>query len=304
MEAHSREGPARVVSTFIEFGRSIRPTQWVKNVFVLAPLVFGMQLSNSASVFRALIATAAFCLVSSAVYLLNDIVDRHRDAAHPTKRLRAIASGRLAVEAAWTGLGFILAIGLTTAFVLDWRVGAVISAYFGLNVAYTCYLKHFAFIDTTCIALGFLFRVLAGGLAISVQVSIWLLACTFLLASLLALGKRRHELFAVDASRNGATRDVLSRYRLVHIDWVLKVLSVVTVISYACYTLAPTTMQQFGTWHLVWSIPFVIVGLWRYFVLVHEHAESQSPTDTMVTDRVFLLNVAAWVICILFIVYR
>lgn len=305
MDAHPSESAAGgVLSVVREFVKAMRPVQWVKNVFVFAPLVFGLRLLDTPSLGLAAVAFSLFCLVSSAVYLLNDLMDRHHDARHPTKRFRPIASGRLPVEVARAGIALLLAAGVFGALAFDWRVALVLGGYFALNAGYSLQLKHYAFIDIACIATGFLLRVLAGGFAIAVPVSGWLLACTFLLASLLALGKRKHELLAV--AQNGrapGTRAVLDRYRVHHIDWTLRVLSVVTVASYALYTLSETTVAHFGTRGLVLSVPFVAIGLWRFFRLVAEHAEAQSPTDTMVRDVPFLLNVGAWAVVVTATIY-
>lgn len=284
-------GVARLTHDFI---RALRPVQWVKNVFVLAPLVFGLQLQNARSIALAAVAFGLFCLVSSAVYLLNDIMDRDKDALHPTKCRRPIASGALPVEVAWVGMAVLASAGILGGLAHDSRLALVLGTYFLLNVAYTFQLKHWAFVDTTCIALGFLLRVQAGGIAIGVPVSVWLLACTFLLASLLALGKRKHELLAVAQGRKAAgTRAVLDRYQVHHIDIAMISLAVVTVLSYSAYTLTHARLR-FGTWSLAWTVPFVAIGLWRFFALVSQHAEAQSPTDTMVKDPLFLANIGAY----------
>ena len=277
------------------FVRAMRPVQWVKNVFVFAPLVFGMQLTHGSIALAASITFAFFCLISSAVYFVNDLVDRELDARHPTKRFRPIASGALPAEVARAGAGLLCFGALAGAALLDWRVSVVLGAYFLLNVAYSLRLKQWPYIDITCIALGFLMRVAAGGLATNIPVSGWLLLCTFLLASLLGLGKRKHELLAVH--RDGpqeSTRSVLEHYRVAHIDWVMAGLAVVTVLSYTAYTLAPSTIAWFQTGSLVWSVPFVVFGLFRFYVLVGDHSEAQSPTDTMVRDLPFLLNMGGW----------
>ncbi len=287
-----------------ELLRASRPVQWVKNVFVFAPLIFGLRLLDPVSVERAALVFAFFCLVSSAVYLLNDLVDREADARHPTKCRRPIASGRLPVPTARVGMIGALLLGVSLGAALDWRVGVVLLGYFGLNVAYSLELKRHAFIDIACIALGFLLRVVAGGLAISVPVSAWLFVCTFLLASLLALGKRRHELVTVlQNGKTAGTREVLERYRREHIDLVLRMLAIVTVVSYTAYTVSPLTVAHFHTRALVFSVPFVALGLWRFFHLVGAHAEAQSPTDTMVRDVPFLMNIGAYVATVTVIIY-
>lgn len=305
MEANSSTPDASRLSTVLRhFVKAMRPVQWVKNVFVLAPLVFGLRLFDGLSLALAGLTFVLFSLISSAVYLLNDLSDREADARHPTKRFRPIASGALPADIARFGMVALLVGGLCGAMLFDWRVALVLTGYFAMNVAYTSQLKHYAFVDIGCIALGFLLRVLAGGLAIEVPVSGWLLACTFLLASLLALGKRHHELRAVvETGKTAGTRKVLERYRVSHIEGVMRVLAVVTVCSYAAYTLSASTIANFGTSSLIWSVPFVAVGLLRYSQLVGRHTEAQSPTDTMVRDLPFLLNIGLYSVFITAVIY-
>ena len=256
---------------------------------------FGLRLSDVESVCLAFAAFIAFCFVASAVYLLNDLVDREADARHPTKRYRPIASGVLPIRTAQLGLVSLVSTSLGIGLALDWSVMAVLGIYFVNNIAYTLRLKKLAYVDIGCIALGFLLRVLAGALAIGVEPSNWLLACTFLLASLLALGKRRHELVVVmQKGQLAGTRTVLQRYRVHHIDWAMRILAGVTVLSYALYTTSESIVAQFQTDKLVYSVPFVLVGLWRFNAIVSNDDHAQSPTDSMVHDRVFLLNVALW----------
>jgi 4-hydroxybenzoate polyprenyltransferase len=304
MNAQIRGRAVGFFSVIREFIRSIRPVQWVKNVFVFAPLVFGMKLMDANALALSFLTFVLFCAVSGAVYLLNDLSDRERDARHPIKQHRPIASGALPIEVARLGVGLLFGLGCGLAFLVNTGLAVVLTAYFVLNVAYSMQLKHFAYLDITCIAAGFLLRVLAGGLAIDVPVSRWLLACTFLLASLLALGKRAHELLAVAKNGNDAsTRDVLSRYRVQHVDRVLKILAFITLASYVSYTVSHATVSHFGSHALVYTTPFVAFGLWRFFTLVSVHAEAQSPTDTMIRDLPFVLNVTLWSILVTAIIY-
>jgi 4-hydroxybenzoate polyprenyltransferase len=281
----------------------MRPIQWVKNLFVLAPLVFSKQLGDHSLATTALLTMGLFCLVSSAVYILNDIVDRHLDAAHPTKCKRPIASGALSVPVARGVTGGLAVSSVFIGAYISPMVSLLLTAYVLLNVLYTFVLKRIPYVDVGCIALGFLLRVATGGFAIDVHLSLWLMVCTFLLAFLLGLGKRKHELESVAQSSPATTRLVLAYYRSHHIDWVLRGLGVVTILCYAAYTLSAPTIQQFGTWHLVFTLPFVVMGLWRYIVLVSRVSDAQSPTDTMVRDPLFLVNMGAWVVVVGTIVY-
>ena len=284
--------------------KAMRPVQWVKNVFVLAPIVFGLRLFDASSLLLAGLAFMCFCLVSSAVYLLNDIGDRDADAEHPTKRFRPIASGALPVDVARAAMVALLLLSVAIGALIQWSLAAVLVGYFALNVLYTTRLKRVPYVDIACISGGFLLRVLAGGLAIVVPVSGWLLACTFLLASLLGLGKRRHELAAVVVKGKGpSTRPVLEHYRTHHIDVVSRVLQVVTVLSYLAYTLSPTTVAHFKTSALVYTVPFVFFGIWRFGHLVERHTDAQSPTDTMVRDFAFLVNIGVYSAVLTILIY-
>ena len=283
--------------------RAMRPVQWVKNVFVLAPLVFSKQLTAQEPLKLSLVVFGLFCFVSSAVYLLNDIQDRELDVRHPVKKNRPIASGKLSLSTAWGAMILLSGSSIAGGFVINPSVGWTLAGYLFLNIMYTHGLKRVAYLDITCIALGFLLRVAAGGFAIQVHLSIWLLLCTFMLASLLGLGKRKHELESVSSDNASYTRAVLAHYRSHHIDWVLRIAAFVTTGLYIAYTVSPSTVKQFQTVHLVWTAPFVLLGLWRYFVLVTRVTDAQSPTDTMVRDPLFVSNIVVWAIAVGLIVY-
>src|SRR5690606_7492090 len=174
--------------------KGMRPHQWVKNAFVLAPVVFSLNIDSPDLLVKALLATLAFCFISGAVYLLNDIADVEADRAHPVKRARPIASGQVPINVARFACAALCVVSLAGLYAISPAAAGVAFGYFVVNLAYSLRLKHTAFVDVTIIALGFLLRILAGSLAIAVPVSTWLVSCTFLLALYLALGKRRHEL--------------------------------------------------------------------------------------------------------------
>jgi decaprenyl-phosphate phosphoribosyltransferase len=279
----------------------MRPPQWVKNSFVLAPLVFARKLTSPEHVGRALLAAVLFCAASGAVYLINDLADRERDRAHPSKRTRPIASGRLSARTAKAWSAGLLVGSLAVGMLLDWRFAAVLSAYFALNVAYSASLKHVAFIDVSVIALGFLCRVWAGALAIRVPISVWLVVCTFLLSLYLGLGKRKHELVAV--ANGGATRRVLDSYQLNHLKGAMLLSALATAAGYAAYTFDPATAAEFGTRWLPVTIPFIAVGLLRFYRLTERVGHPESPTEQMVRDRPFILNVLAWGAVVVALIY-
>ena len=289
--------------------RTMRPHQWVKNLFLFAPLVFAQKLFypgtftlNPRPFAITLAAFALFCIMTGSVYMLNDLVDREKDARHPVKRNRPIASGRLPVAVAQVAGALLTALAVALAFVLDVRFAIVMLAYWGLNVAYSLRLKHIVFVDVTCIATGFILRILAGAMAISVPVTLWLYACTFLLALFLGLGKRKHEL---KFSGDGAVkqRKVLARYNLGHVNRVLWLTGVATAACYIAYTLSKHTYDQFHTYALVGTVPFIGFGLWRFLWLLDRPGEAQSPTDRMLRDVPFLVNLLLWAVSVVVAVY-
>lgn len=276
-----------------------RPRQWVKNLFLLAPLVFARQLFEPRLLGRALAGTAVFCLLSSAVYLLNDVFDAAADRAHPLKKNRPLAAGRLRagpVAAAGAALGLV-ALGL--AWLLGPGFGASAAGYLALNLLYSSWLKRLAFVDVAVIAAGFVLRVVGGAEVIPVPVSPWLVVCTFCLALLLGLGKRRHEM----RSGGGAgSRDSLAGYReraAARLQWAA---AAVTVLGYLAYTLDAHTVAKFGTRWLAATAVFPPLGIWRYLVLV-ERRGLASPTDALVSDPVSWLVMAGWMAVVLAVVY-
>lgn len=273
--------------------QSMRPHQWVKNVFVLAPLVFAGRLTDAASCASAIFAALLFCLLSGAVYLVNDCMDVEADRRHPTKRFRPIAAGRVPVEvarrAAWT-LG---PVALLAAWVLAPGTGLALTTYLAINLAYTHRLKHVPYVDVGVIAAGFLLRVIAGGYAINVQLSWWLLACTFLLASYLGFGKRRHELLQAGDEAH-LQRGVLRRYDARHVTAAMLGIALATTAAYTAYAVSGHAHELFGTDRVWLTVPFIFVGLTRFFTLASDVDQPSSPTDRLVRDPVVLAVVLGW----------
>ncbi len=283
--------------------RTLRPHQWVKNVFVAAALVFSKHLTDTEYALRTALAFAVFCALSGAVYTFNDVRDIEADRAHPTKQRRPIASGQITERTALTMAAVLSLAALTGAFVLDWRLGVVSAAYAIQNVAYSIKLKHVAFLDVGLIASGFLLRVLAGAFAIDVPASEWLLLCTALLALFLGLGKRAHELaWAERSGQATATRAALAGYKLGVVKLLLYVLGVLTCGAFAAYTLlgAPGV---FGTDRLIWSTPFVAVGIVRYLWLALWRPRDESPTEAMLRDPLCLIDFALATAAMIYLIY-
>lgn len=282
--------------------RLLRPAQWVKNFFVLAALLFSGRAVEIPAVLAAVGAFVAFCLLSSSVYVLNDVADREADRAHPTKRNRPIAAGRVGVGAA-VGLGVALGTGgLGMAWAVAPAVALTGAVYLGLNVLYTLRLKRVVLLDVFSLAAFFLLRILAGAAAVEVTPSIWLLLCGGLLALYLGFAKRRHELLLLGEGST-AHREVLRHYSPVFLDQMSVVLLAVTIVSYIMYTVFSETALEVGSNWLVYSTVFVLYGVFRYLYLVHER-EGGSPTETLLTDSAIMIDVLLWLAYCGWAIYR
>lgn len=295
------------MNTLRQLLKTMRPGQWVKNLFVAAPALFAKtHAEGHPEVFlRAGLATAAFILLAGAVYVLNDVLDVERDRLHPVKRKRPVASGALSIQTAVAGGLLALAGAVVLGFWLGNRFSIVAIGYLVLNVGYSSILKRVAWLDVLSIATGFLLRILAGSYAIGLttdEVSIYLVACTFLVALFLALGKRRQEL-ALLGGDSHAHRSVLRDYSLRHLDIGLLVVALLTAAAYTMYTLAPQTRAYFGTSRLVFTTPFVFLGIGRFLALLRRRDDPRSPTDAMVRDLPFVLNIVAWASVVVWAIY-
>jgi len=282
--------------------RTLRPHQWVKNVFVAAPLVFSRHLGEPAVTLRAAAAMLVFCLLSGSVYAINDVLDADKDRAHPTKRHRPVASGKVPPRIASAVAVGLIAVSIGGAAVLGVGFSIVASTYLLLNLAYSLSLKEVVFVDVLIIAAGFVLRVLGGSLAADIHASSWLLVCTFLLALFLALGKRAHELRTA-GDRASERRPVLVRYRPGAIRALMVATGLAALVAYVAYTLAPHTREFFGTWMLALTTPFPALGLARFWWLVRRPGGDESPTDAMLRDPLFLANGLAYAAAILTILY-
>ena len=282
--------------------RLFRPAHWIKNLFVLGPLLFSGKALDPPSLTQALLAFAAFCLVSSGVYAINDVMDRDADRLHPIKRARPVAAGRIATRSAvFGGLTLILA-GLALASVINRAVLLFIALYVSLNVLYMWRLKEIVVLDVFVIASFFVIRLLTGAAAIDVEPSVWLLLCGGLLALYLGFTKRRHELVLL-GDESAGHRGVLSQYTPAFLDQMSMVLLSVTVICYIMYTLESATANAVGTNLLSYSAAFVLYGVFRYLFLVHQR-EGGSPTHTLLNDRQLLLVATAWLVYCGLVIYR
>ncbi|MEO8502772.1 MAG: decaprenyl-phosphate phosphoribosyltransferase [Acidobacteriota bacterium] len=282
--------------------RSMRPTQWSKNVFVFAPLVFAHLLTNREALAQAGLAFAAFCAAASAIYLVNDVRDREEDRRHPLKRRRPIAAGELGVPAALVA-ALALGVGaLAIALQLGSLFAGLLGGYVALNLLYSVSLKHVVILDVMCIAAGFVLRVMAGAAAVGAAVSNWLILCTTFLALFLAFSKRRHELLLLSEGA-AEQRRVLEDYSPAFLDQMINVVTASAVVSYALYAVAPETVQKFHSEHLVYTLPLVLFGIFRYLYLTYQRKELRNPTEAILRDAPFLINLALWALAVMAIVY-
>jgi 4-hydroxybenzoate polyprenyltransferase len=283
---------------------SMRPRQWTKNLVLFAALIFSPELFNLELLRRSAAAFVVFCGLSGVVYLMNDLKDRKLDAAHPRKRLRPIASGALGIRGALLAILLVGGLSLGGAWVLGRSFLAVALGYLALNVAYSFLLRNLVLLDVIAIAAGFVLRAIAGAKVLSeagpqVEISAWLLMCTFFLSLFLGLGKRRHEL-----QHQGAdSRASLAQYSVELVDRLTAVNIAITVLCYSLYTIWPRTVEHFGTESLIYTIPFVFYGLSRYLYLVLEEDKGGDPSEMLLTDRSIILTVLGWFASVAWILY-
>ena len=294
--------------------RTLRPHQWVKNLFVLAPMFFHKDVFlataegpalNLTVTGRAIAATGIFCLLAGSVYAINDLADVEADRAHPVKRLRPIASGQVSESMVRAMATTLVVFSLAASFWISPLLALVALVYFVENLAYTFKLKKVAFIDVGFIALGFVLRVVAGGIATHVHVSAYMLACTALLALFLGFGKRRHELALENA---GKQRAALEAYSSRSLELALGVTGTATAATYVAYTLDPFTRAFFNSEYLWLTAPFTIFGIFRFLQLVSGKAgrgvRAESPTQEMLVDMPFVLNLVLWTAVVVAVVYK
>lgn len=289
-------------SVFLQVLHSLRPSQWTKNVFVFAGLIFGLQLGNPTAVWRAIAAFGVFCLLSGVVYLFNDIRDQEADRLHPVKSRRPVASGALSPSHAALAAGVLSVIAIAAAFALGSRFGLVATIYLLLLSLYSASLKHIVIVDVLTIAAGFVLRAIGGVVVVGVEFSHWLLLLMLLGALFLALSKRRSEIVTLAEDARGHRR-ILAEYSPYLLDQMISVVTASTLLAYAFYTIDPGTVEKFGTDRLLWTVPFPLYGIFRYLYLVHQREGGGNPSDVLLTDRPILACVALWGAAVILILY-
>jgi 4-hydroxybenzoate polyprenyltransferase len=281
--------------------KTMRPRQWLKNGLVYAALFFDRKVIDLESFARTTAAFILLCMVSSAVYIMNDLVDIDNDRRHPTKKTRPLAAGELSPALAIV-VAIILAIGgLAAGFILSPTLGWILLTYLVIQVAYTFYFKHVVLMDVILVASGFILRVGAGVAVISVQrFSPWLYVCTGLLALLMALGRRRHELslLGLDA---GNHRAILEEYTIDLIDRLIGIVAGAALVAYSLYTFMAEGLPENNLMML--TIPFVLYGIFRYLYLIHVKHEGGAPEDIFIRDRPMQLTLFFWAVVVFFVLY-
>jgi len=280
----------------------MRPNNWLKNVFVIAPLFVSGSITNYESVVSSTLVFIAFCLMSSAVYFLNDILDRDRDKIHPEKRTRPIAAGEIGLPVAVVMTVGLCSTSLALSIYVTPLVTGVLASYALVNVAYSLTLKHVVIADVFCIAIGFVFRVAAGAFAIGVQPTAWIIVATFLLSLFLALAKRRNELLVLGGDSTDH-RPILDAYTPQFVDELISVVTPLTLITYLLYTLDPETTRRMNTDYLYTTGIFVVFGIFRYLYLVHRKNLGGSPTDIVVRDAPMIFAIVGWIAAFSIVVY-
>lgn len=282
--------------------QALRPKQWTKNLLLFAGIIFSRNLSNLDMVRNVVLAFVDFCLLSGVVYLINDIKDRDTDREHPEKRLRPIASGALSVRVAIISAVVLSLVGVGGAFLITVSYGICAVVYVVLLVAYSLHLKHVVILDIMVLSVGYVLRAVAGVAAIRIAnaeivITPWFIACTLFLALFIVICKRRHELVLLD-NRAGNHRRVLQEYSPAFLDQMVAVTTSATVISYALWT----TLGQFKG-NMVYTLPFVVYGIFRYLYIVYRKEEGGAPEIAFLQDRSLLINVFLWLIAVILLLY-
>lgn len=279
----------------------MRPRQWPKNGFVFAALFFDRQVLLIESIFQAVLAFILLCLISSAVYIMNDLADIESDREHPTKRNRPLPSGQLDVNVARIALAILITAGLAASFALDLVFGIILLSYLLLQVAYTWQLKHIVLLDVSAVATGFILRVAAGVVIVQVErFSPWLYVCTGFLALFLALGKRRHELVLLGEGA-GNHRAILQEYNLDLIDRLMGIVATSCLVSYSLYTFQSEGLPP--NHFMMLTIPFALYTLFRLLYLIHVRQEGGAPEEILLRDRPLQITLVLWAIVIFLALY-
>jgi len=279
----------------------VRVRHWTKNSLLFAALLFSRHVHQVTPTLRTIAAFFLFSLVSGAVYIVNDLLDIERDKAHPVKRLRPIASGRVNGRAAVILCAVLVVFSLPLSFMTDREFGMTVTLYLIVEILYSLYLKNIVILDVFVISAGFLLRVIAGAVVIDVPISNWILVCTMLLALFLVLSKRRHEITLLD-EKAYIHRIILREYNPYLLDQMIAVATSATLVAYTIFTLSPETEEKFGK-HMVLTVPFVLYGIFRYLYLIHQKNAGGRPEEILLTDTPLRIDILLYGIVVLLVIY-
>jgi 4-hydroxybenzoate polyprenyltransferase len=281
---------------------SMRIQQWIKNFFIYAPLIFSGHLFNVHDLLLTMAGFFVLSFASSAIYLFNDVVDMEKDKLHPEKSHRPIPSGKLKPGIAIFSFLVFAILCLIAAYIINPYFGLIVLIYMVMNILYSFWLKQLVILDVMTISVGFVLRVIAGAIIINVPTSEWLIICTMLLSLFLGFSKRRSELVLLENLAN-THRSVLTHYSSHFLDQMIGIVTASTVMSYALYTISEETILKFGTKDLIYTVPFVLYGIFRYLYMVHKKQEGGNPTQAVLTDIPIIVNVVLWVLVTSVIIY-
>ncbi|MGD9900441.1 MAG: decaprenyl-phosphate phosphoribosyltransferase [Calditrichaceae bacterium] len=281
---------------------SLRPYQWTKNLVVFAAILFAGEIFNLTELLNVFYAFLLFSLIAGSGYIINDIIDIEQDKRHPFKKWRPIAAGKITIGTARIFGFLLLCISIGLAVLLNRTLGIILISYFFMTLAYSLKLKHIVILDIIIVATGFVLRAVAGAVVIDAVISPWLLVCTFFLALFLVIGKRRAELVSLKEEA-GNHRAILEHYQPRMLDQMIAVVTAMSVVSYAQYTLDASTVFHLGNNRMIFTIPFVIYGIFRYFYLIYKKELGGSPEKILINDRGILINLFLWTISVGYIIY-
>jgi 4-hydroxybenzoate polyprenyltransferase len=291
------------VKTVFYLFKSLRPTQWIKQGFILLPLLFAQKVFHYPSLLRSLEAIAIFCLLTGAIYLINDLVDVEADRRHPVKKYRPLAAGLISPRLVKMAAGLLLLWSLISGALVGQGFFLVLVTYLTIQLLYNYRLKDIVILDIFSVSAGFFLRVIAGAVAIQVIVSHWLIICSILLSMFLALAKRRQEIEFLGERDAGNHRIIFSQYSEYLLDQMIGVITASTLLSYMLYCISPETIEKFHTDHMIYTFPFVLYGIFRYLYLIHQKNQGGAPEKVLVSDLPLLLSVILWGLFCMLIIY-
>lgn len=280
-----------------------RPSQWIKNLIIFAAIIFAGEAASFESLTPVILAFVSFCLISSAMYIINDITDKKNDQNHPVKKNRPLASGALKVSTALIFAVIFAIASIAISFTINNDTLIILICFFLFNILYSVALKKIVILDVMAIALSFVLRAYAGAMAASVPASKWLFLNTLLLALFLGFGKRRHELLLLETNAS-SHRKILDKYSPYLLDQLIGVVTPAVVVIYIMYTFSAEVSTKLGTENLYYTIPFVIYGIFRYLYLIHKEEKGGSPTNVLITDIPILVTVILWILTVILILYQ